>query len=225
MDTWNAIGLLVLGWLFGLLSPVITRKIEQERNAAIIQKGIAAELKELSSRLAMASSLITVRFGDYTKDHVRWVITVLSQGGKSTNDMALIDIFKRQLELGDADFNVVVAHQKAEENAGLGLKKYQAPYLTSKLGELSLFSEDLQRTVLEIIANLQMFNEEVDNARYYFNLTYDESLSPENHAQVKASIAQSYLNVSNRARIVADAAVEYIVKHASNQPADAVEAA
>lgn len=217
MDTWNAVGLLILGWLFGLLGPAITRKIEQERNAAIIQKGIATELKELASRLALVSSLITARFGEYTKDHLRWVIRVLESSDENPSYVSLIESFRKQVELEDRDFEAIAAHQRAAENAGLGLKKYQAPYLTAKIGELSLFSEDAQRALLEVITNLQMFNEEVDTARYYFNLTYDESLSSENHTQVKASVVQSYLNVSNRAKIVTDAAVDYLSTNASKR--------
>lgn len=217
MDTWNAVGLLILGWLFGLLGPAITRKIEQERNATIIQKGIATELKELASRLAVVSSLITARFGDYTKEHLRWVIHVLENSDESPSYVSLIESFRKQVALEDRDFEALVAHQRAEGNTGLGLKKYQAPYLAAKIGELSLFSEDAQRALLEVITNLQMFNEEVDTARYYFKLTYDESLSSENHAHVKVSVVQSYLNVSHRATIVADAAIDYLSTHASKR--------
>lgn len=212
MDLLISVTMLFLGWMLGLLSPVIVRSIEQRRNARATRNAINEELKELAVRLANVYSLIVVRFGDCKREDYKWLLSVIERCGKESRDPRFEEGLRKQLELNDEGFDAVVATQRAKENEGVGLKKFRAPYLTAKVGDLSLFSEDDQRALLEILANLEIFNEEVDMARYYFDLTYNEALSKENQDQVRSSVMKSYLNVSARAKIVVDDAVEQVSK-------------
>jgi hypothetical protein len=86
---------------------------------------------------------------------------------------------------------------------GLNLKKYMTPFLEFRVGHLSMQKKALQSKLMEIKTYLEILNEEVDQSRFYLNLTFND-LPGENRQRVIVNLTQSYLNYSKQARIVVD---------------------
>ncbi len=213
----NDIWMLIIGWLLGLLSPSIVLGIRNEYKRREVRSGIESELKELLNRMATVVSIIALRFGRYDKELVEWLIP-LFEGYKGVNPSEnILQLLKKQQKLDDKQFAEIVAYEKVDSELGLAVKKYKLPYLESKIGELSIFSEKSQRQALEILTNLHLFNEEVEEARFYFKLTYDSGISEENHLRASEGGNASYRNIGKRARIIVDRIKKYQEAQASNK--------
>ncbi len=74
---WNTVLFLFLGWLLGLLSPIIVDAITKRHRNVEIRKAIISELGE--ARLAFAGSvyLLESRFGSYDRALLEWGLPVL----------------------------------------------------------------------------------------------------------------------------------------------------
>ena len=56
-DTIEKLLLLTLGWLLGMLGPVVTEAIKKRRENRQVKLALAAELREVSYKLALANYL------------------------------------------------------------------------------------------------------------------------------------------------------------------------
>ena len=72
--------------------------------------------------------------------------------------------------------------------------------LDSRLADLGGFSEKAQAFLLDIRSRIDLYNEEVDQIRFFFELTYQSGISPENHAQASQLIVNGYQNLGTQAR-------------------------
>ncbi len=194
----------ILGWLLGLLSPLIVLGIRNELRRKEIKKGIAAELIDARFRMASVVYITTIRFGNYNRELVKWLILVFEGYQGENPSENLLGLLKEQLKLDDNQFSEIVVHGKADPGAGLSVKKYRLPYLESKIAELSLFPQQFQRLALEILANLHLYNEEIEEARFYFKLTFESGISSENHERAFEGGSECYRNLGERAKIIVE---------------------
>ncbi|MBI3778746.1 MAG: hypothetical protein HY274_07535 [Gammaproteobacteria bacterium] len=200
----NEIALVILGWLLGLLSPLVVQGIRNEYRRREIEKGILAELVDVRFRMASVVYITTIRFGNYDRDLVKWLIPLFEEYQGENPKENLLDLLRKQLELDDKKFSEVAMYGKASPGQGLSVKKYRLPYLESKVAELSLFPQLFQRLALEILANLHLHNEEIEEARFYFKLTYESGLSTENYERALQGANESYRKLGERAKIIVE---------------------
>ncbi len=197
----NTILILLLGWVLGWLSPSIVRGITNGYRRKEIRSGIETELKELCYVMAAVVSRTASKFGNYDRALVKWLIPLFENSEEENRFENLLSSLKKQLEMDDIKFAEFVASKKATTGDTLLYKKYYLPYLELKVGELSLFSEQFQRFVLDVLAHLHLFNETVEEAKSYLKLTY-EQISEENRAIVSENLNNSYKHIEERARII-----------------------
>ncbi len=198
----NEVAFLILGWLLGLLSPLLVERIHNERRRKDIQNGIMAELIDVKFRMASVVYITAMRFGQYDRELVNWLIPIVKEYQGNNPKENLLRLLEKHAALDDKNLSEVIEYGKADPGAGLSVKKYKLPYLEAKVGELSLFRQEFQRLALEILANLQLFNEEIDEARFYFKLTYDSGVSEENHARACGGSDQCYKNLGDSPKIL-----------------------
>jgi hypothetical protein len=82
----------------------------------------------------------------------------------------------------------------------LSVKKYRVPYIESRLTDLGAFDEEAQALILDIQWRFSLYNEEVDEARFYFKLTYESGVSEENHRRAAQGVESTYRNLAQMAR-------------------------
>lgn len=198
----NEMAFVILGWLLGLLSPLIVEGVRNTRRRKEIKKGIMTELIDVRFRMASVVYLTAVRFGSYDRELINWLIPIYKEYQGENPKENLLKLLENQASLDDKKLAEIIAYGKAEPGAGLSVKKYALPYLESKVAELSLFTQNFQRLALDILANLHLFNEEIDEARFYFKLTYDSGISPENHARASDGGDLCYKKIGERAKIL-----------------------
>src|SRR5262245_47741915 len=128
--------MLVLGWLFGLLSPLIVDEVRRHRQKSAIEAGIRAELSELRYRLAGSVWMIASRFGPYDRDLLHWMKRHTDGYDGGLPKDALRRAVEAQLNLSDEQFAAVAASTRADGVGGLTVKRVEVPFIESKLGEL-----------------------------------------------------------------------------------------
>jgi len=69
---------------------------------------------------------------------------------------------------------------------------------------LAWFNESLRSQLLEIKTRVGLLNEGVDEARYYFNLSFQNGINPENYEIANGNMIQAYKQYASQAPIVVD---------------------
>lgn len=72
-DTIEKLLLLALGWLLGMLGPVVTEAIKRRRENCQVKVALAAELRQVSYKLALASYLVNIHFGTVDRPYLQWL--------------------------------------------------------------------------------------------------------------------------------------------------------
>lgn len=62
----------------------------------------------------------------------------------------------------------------------LSFKKYDLPYLRSKINDISLLDENVQSNLLQLNFKLNLFNSEVEESKFHYQLTFSSEVSEEN---------------------------------------------
>ena len=76
------------------------------------------------------------------------------------------------------------------------------------MGQLSKLTLDVRQAILHVRWRLSVFNEEVDQMREWFRLTYDGSLSESNRLSMLQNLEQSYRQIEEQARMLANLIAE-----------------
>lgn len=191
---------LLLGWALGLLGPAIVEAIRRKREVIPVRKALLGELHELKYRLAISAYLTEKRFGTISKPYLQWLrsIVIAYKGRKPKGSiLALID---SELALSDEQFALWAKNELAGIEGGLTLKKYLVPLLDSRIPSLWFFDSSFQQRLLDVRAELNLLNEEIDQAQYYFGLTFTK-LEGDNHARVNGNLTEVYRQIAERAKI------------------------
>lgn len=202
------VGYVLLGWLLGVLNPLITRHGERKRRRKEIGEGLRAEISELRVRLAMTCFLVTLRYGDFDRAFLTWLKPLLERYEGAHPARKTIETLEKVLAYPDKEIALFAAHDRVNPDKSLSLKKYRLPYLEANLGNLDLFSERTKLLLMETAAQMETINEEIEQVRFYYGLTFDSSLSDENHKLARYSVAESSMNVATTGREVLNKLME-----------------
>jgi len=140
------------------------------------------------------------RFGTYNRELLEWLLPLLEDYRGPNPSKQIAEAMRRQLTWSDAELAKIAQAQRADPQGGLAVKKYRLPYIDSRVGDLGLFDEESRALILDVRSNIDLFNEQVDEARFYFKLTYESGITEENHRRAALGAEKSYQNLSERAR-------------------------
>ncbi len=198
-DTFEKIAFLFLGWLLGLLAPVIVDVIKRSRENKLGREAIKSELASLKIRMAFAYHTIEEHQGTMTRQSLQWVIKQLSAVSTDTEALSVGAALKKLLEVPDDQFDQYLLSGKSPAGKSLTLQKYGTPLLDARVSALWSFETDLQRALLEIRSALDIAAEVVDRARYFSNLTF-QKLEDGNHALAVENVEGCYTQYAQQAK-------------------------
>lgn len=204
MDTLMPISTLVLGWLLGLLGPLIVDRIRSQYSNTEIRKACVVELRDLRYRMISAVYMIEIRLGGLDRQLLEMTRDITKDYKGALVVPELNETLDSMLGYTDQDLAALAQHATSPIDGGLSLKKYHAPYLAAHVGSFGVFDEKLQSAILDVLASLALFNEEVDEARFYFKLTYEPGMSEENHRRASEMIKNTYRNAANRGKTIVE---------------------
>ena len=78
-DLFEKIALLFVGWLLGLLGPIIVESIKRKREDTLGRVAILSELKDLATTLALAAYGVHLRQGTFDRTFLEWLKADLEQ--------------------------------------------------------------------------------------------------------------------------------------------------
>lgn len=189
---------LIIGWLFGLLSPSIVSRINRSYSRRELFDGIRAEIKECQFRIILVAYLLGSRFGKYDREFLEWCLPYLEKYEGTESKERTVKAIRSLLDLKDEEIRAVNETQRMEEGRGLNLKKFHLPFLDSKFSEISCFRIELQNIIYEITSKVQLINDEIESATRYFNMTFDTTMSDENQKIVRSELLRKYANLQDQ---------------------------
>jgi hypothetical protein len=197
-----------LGWFLGVLSPVASDLILQQRRKAEFMKAVTAELRELQFRLALVAERIDAHLCVVDREFMKITLRIVERfdGPERTPD--LLASFRSHFAKSDTELKAIYAALRRPGD-GLRLSTYSLPLLESHLQLLASCRMDYQRRVLQIRTILGFFNDEVNTALRLTEMTFDSTLTDQNHRIVKANIEESQLKLAKRAREIVALVTEY----------------
>lgn len=179
---------LFFGWLLGVLSPLLVQHIQKVFTKRDVQKTLIAELDEFRHRLVNVVFLLKKLQGNWNRELLEWVKSYFDSYEGINKDKSAIESLSRLLELTDDQLTELNESTKRKPLQTKSLKRYYIPFLDSKLDYIPYFSISIQRQLLEIRTNVQIFNELVDESKTYHFMTFDSSKTEENYDNIIQNI-------------------------------------
>jgi hypothetical protein len=198
--------ILIIGWLLGLLAPAIVDTIRDKREAKVIKDAIFTELRELEYRLMLVVYRIESKYGALNQEFFKWAQSILVEYDGINSIDSLLKTIGPILKLTDEEMDnfAKYARQESQPNSGLALKKHSLALLDSNLVLLSKFHPILLGQLLEIKTHIGFINEIIEDARYYFRLSFQDNISPLNSQIADRNMIDSYKTYASQARVVID---------------------
>ena len=204
MIEFEKVLLLILGWLFGLLSPAIVDSIRKRREAKEVKIAIWMELQESQYRLAQTVYFIEMRYGQPNRELVKWIQLTMKEYRGLNSPEDLLNLIESQTSCTDEEFADIAQAMRATPSRGISLTKHSMPLLDSKIASLAWLNATLRNQLLEIKTRIGFINEETDNARYFSNLTFQPNIDPENYQTAQENLIKCYKKYALQARIIVD---------------------
>jgi hypothetical protein len=193
---------LVLGWLFGLLTLPIGDAIRRRRERPELAAAIMAEMTELRHTMALVAYTMKSATGEREDAFLAWLEdTVAAYNGPDPDlpkFLGALRELKARRTAGAGPTPTLPASN------GLSLKSYELPFLNSQVHKLGICSTAFQRQVLQIKAQLDLFNAEAGFLMRQFELTFDASLDTTTVARVQANLQSGYGKLGRSAVSLAD---------------------
>lgn len=182
-----------LGWLLGMLSPVIVSRIYRFYKKSDLHSGISKEINHIKERLILTLDSISHKTGSYDRELIKWL---LKNYEKTESPIpTILELYRVQLESDDETLQAMIYHQAKPHGIGLSLQKFSLLFVGMHLSEISLFSPDLQVEIFELKNRIEILNSEIALSEKYFFMTFDSTISAENQKLVKIDLVNKYLHV------------------------------
>jgi hypothetical protein len=193
--------LLTLGWLLGVLGPIVTDAIKKSRENRQVKVALAAELLEVSYKLALANYSVNIHFGTVDRPYLHWLQGVTSNYRGPSLTETIQPLIKVQLGLPEAQLVALVREQTAKNGKNIVTQKFIVPLLDARVSSLWYLTNKVQILLLDIRSNINLLNELVDQARYYNGLTFGK-LEGDNYILALGNLNGCHRQYAERAKVI-----------------------
>lgn len=187
-----------IGWLLGLLSPIIVSYFKGKIRTDEFKKSAISELKDMQMRLSISSFILKSKYGSVKPEYVQWLDETLSNYPGFEKLETAKKMFSKLSSMDEDEFSSAIdEYNSLEQRDSSTLKKYNIMYVRQHIGELSKLPSAVQLKFYELFQNIDIINQRVETVSTQSNMTFDSSITEENHARLKENIKQAYLDVGN----------------------------
>lgn len=176
------------GWLLGIVGSFLIDYYRTNKIAKRSLDVIGGEIYDLQVRLALVYYLNGSKRSLVDIPGYRWVNNILSDYDGPLLERELSELLKTISAHDDNEIAVALKSQVAPESKRTGLHKYDVPILRSRLSDLIHLNTDTARRLIEIVVELELYNQQVDLYRYWFDKTFDSTISKENYKIVNDNL-------------------------------------
>lgn len=200
---FETIALLFLGWLLGLLAPIIVDAQKRKREDGLGRLAIKTELANLRVKMAFAAYTIEEHQGSMTRLMLEWVIKQLGTQHSDKQLSLVSSALTKLLETSDEQLSQYFTSKKTPPGKSLTLQRYNTPLLDARVSALWSFDTASQRVLLEIRSALDIASEIVDRATYFTNLTF-QKLENGNHQRALENVSGCYDQYAAQAKRIVE---------------------
>lgn len=190
----QAVLMLILGWLLGLLSPSIINYIQDKKKATKIKKSLLSEIEECQINMANIAYLIESKYVAINHKLFDDLINIYENYNGINNYNDKLTRFKELKELPKEElekYSKKLLYENMDKS--LSFKKYDLPYLKSRMNDISLLDENVQSNLLQLNFKLNLFNSEVEESKFHYQLTFSSEISEENQEINKQILKEKQL--------------------------------
>jgi hypothetical protein len=190
---------LFIGWVFGLFGTYLLEVIKKHYKKKEIKNAIIAEITGIRSILLGNTFILTMKFGNYNKE----TIDLIDENINDFSDVEGFEKFKTLIgnlkQLSDEEIKQQATdYRNFQESDASHLKTIIHPYLDANMGFVSLTDLKFQKFLIRFLSNINQFNENIEQSRFYFEKTFDISMGEENHNINKKNLLISYKTISKQ---------------------------
>ena len=189
----------ILGWLLGLLAPVISERIKRPYRRRELMAAIIDEMLALRYVMAACAQQIRVRKGQLNDAFLDEIIGITAGYNGPERDEKMISSLQTLRQLSEEQR--AAALRDRAPRGGMSLRTYSLPLFTSQVSELAMCSLDFQRRVLRVLYHLDLFNQLAPDASSLFEKTFT-STTTTNRDILIANLDQAYIEAGRRAEII-----------------------
>jgi hypothetical protein len=202
-DAIDKLAFLALGWLLGLLAPVIVDGIKRKREDSLGRAAILNELTELAGVLATAAYGARMHLGTVDRQFLEWLKITLERYAITPKLQEFVPKLRTQLSWTDDQLRATAQHMSADHGKGTMLQHYPVPLLDARVSALWSFDTSFQRQLLEIRRNVAILDDVVERSRKYFDMTFTK-LEGKNYELVAENLTQTYALYAAQAMGIVD---------------------
>lgn len=185
---------IILGWLFGLLSPTIINFIKEYYDNKKFLIATKIELSELQFRLCLTGFILAQRYGSIDKEYLLEVKGILTKYAGEDAPETIVIVINSMLEANDEYFNSITAYMRSS-NVNFSLMKHSTILIDDNAMQISAFPIELQSKIYEFKNYLNIYNQKVLLAQEKLSITYDSSLSEVNRQIINANLLELYADL------------------------------
>lgn len=218
MESFYVIFGIILGWLFGILSPGIINHISEQHKKKILQKIIISELEDTRRRLSWFPFAIHKGYGTLDLKLFKWL-------KKQTRDFTELEDYEKNQKhwkklnsTNDEELQALIKKLNflsKKDNPALHFKKMDLSIINSNLINVGMLNNEFITKLLEIKFQINALNEETVKLNNFLKMTFDSSISENNHRIIRDEISRTNLIISEKAFYIVEKINTTLKKYSS----------
>jgi len=156
-----------------------------------IKRAVLIELKDLSAKLASVVLQVAMNRGSLDAGLLTWFRNAAQRDPETFKKLGGLP-WEAISQFSDEQVKALALAKAPAANIKLNFKRYSLPFLDAHVSALNLFSVDFQTIAHRIRGNLLILNQEIDTTWFYFQKTFDGSLSDINRAIIQGNNEASH---------------------------------
>lgn len=204
METIENIAFVLIGWVLGLLGNHVWQSMQDRRLLEEARNVLAAELRAYRYRMAIANWDFALFFQKLDRQTIQWVLPIMKAYEGPDASEETLKIIEKLDKASDEEVGTMNNHTQPNPNASKSLKKHGLNFLSSRLDAIQKFSPKCQFQLLELLAQKEILDQQIDDTRTLHWMTFENGLSDENRTIIDHNLRALYRNIQSRCKQMAD---------------------
>lgn len=186
-----------LGWLAGLLSTLFLEWNRDHRLVKSLRTALHFELVRFRYRMAGVVFMMAARQGTLSPDRIAWLATEFNEYTEADKDLNVVSALEALQQYPTQAAAVLKNFAAKASQKSPALKKYPTPALHAAVSSVALFSPAEQKEILELATLVSNFEVVVEEAWRFFEMTFDNSLTPQDRQAIHMNVETAYAQAGN----------------------------
>lgn len=188
----ETVGLIFVGWLLGILGPIIVERVSKRRQKAELKIAVQSELNDLKIRLILFVYLLRRTTESLDEEILIWMRTSVHDYNGFENVESLQKLLNK-IDFSNKEALPSVINSLNHGSTGaISLKFMNIGFLNANLQNLYLFEQTFQTRLLEIKYGIDSLNQEIQFAIDYLKMTFDQSITGKNRVVLETDLKNKY---------------------------------